>query len=89
MSVQRFTQKLEDEKDTITRVLDSYRQGCNQVFDQLFKAHEERIELYRQQMAAVKQQHRDLCQDLMRRLQENDKRIGERVPASLSHSNLH
>lgn len=77
--MQRLTHQLEQEKGTIGQVLDSYRQGCHQVMDQLFKAHEERIELYRQQMQSVRKQHSDLCQDLIRRLEENDRRIQERL----------
>lgn len=76
---ERLTHQLEHEKGTISQVLDSYRQGCHQVMNQLFKAHEERIELYRQQMQSVRKQHSDLCQDLIRRLEENDRRIQERL----------
>lgn len=82
-SIQRLSHQLENEKGTISQVLDSYRQGWHQVMDQLFKAHEERIELYRQQMQAVRKQHSDLCQDLIRRLEENDKRIQERLRGSV------
>ena len=71
--------QLEGEKDTISQVLDSYRQGCHRFLDQLFHAHEQRIELYRQQMTSVKQQHEDICRDLIHWFEENDKRIQERL----------
>lgn len=77
--MQRLTHQLEQEKGTIGQVLDSYRQGCHQVMDQLFKVHKDRIELYRQQIQSVREQHSDLCQDLIRRLEENDRRIQERL----------
>ncbi|XHF98374.1 hypothetical protein AWENTII_001927 [Aspergillus wentii] len=69
----------EDEKNTVSRVLENYREGCHRVLDQLFEAQEQRIELYRQQMITVKQHHAGLCRDLIRRLEENDKRIQEKV----------
>lgn len=75
--MQRLTHQLEQEKGTVGQVLDSYQQCCHQVMDQIFKAHEERIELYRQQMQSVKKQHSNLCQDLIRRLEENNRRIQE------------
>lgn len=77
--MQRLTHQLEQENGTIGQVLDSYRQGCHQVMDQLFKVHKDRIELHRQQIQSVREQHSDLCQDLIRRLEENDRRIQERL----------
>ena len=62
-------------------MLETYRQGCSQVLDQLFQAHEERIELYKQQIVSVRRQHRDLCQDLVRQIEDNDSRIAERISA--------
>lgn len=51
------------------------------MLDQLFQAHEERIELYKQQIVSVRRQHRDLCQDLVRQIEDNDSRIAERISA--------
>lgn len=75
--------RLEGEKETISQVLDTYRQGCHQFLNQLFHAHEQRIELYRQQMASVRQQHEDICRDIIHQLEENDKRIQERFSIAL------
>lgn len=49
------------------------------MLDQLFKTHGERIDLYRQQMTLVREQHKELCQDLIRQFEENDRRIEERL----------
>ena len=57
------------------------------MLDQLFQAHEERIELYKQQILSVRRQHRDLCQDLIRQVEDNDRRIAERM-ASFSDPGL-
>lgn len=70
---------LDDEKDSITRVLEAYRKGCDGALDRLFAAQEERVELHRQQMAAVQKHHSDLSRDLIHRLKENDKRIQQRL----------
>lgn len=86
-TIQTFSNQLEDERIAITRVLETYHQGCNQVLDQLFQAHEERIELYKQQILSVRRQHRDLCQDLIRQVEDNDRRIAERM-ASFSDPGL-
>lgn len=81
--IQRLTHQLEHEKGTIGQVLNSYQQSCHQVMDQLFQVYEERIEVYRQQMQSVRKQHGDLCQDLIRRFKENDRRIQERLCSSV------
>lgn len=41
----------------------------------LFRAQEVRVELYQQQMSSVKEQHTQICQDLIRGLQELDNRV--------------
>ncbi|CAG8151084.1 unnamed protein product [Penicillium olsonii] len=67
--------QLDAEKATITRVLEIYREGCGRILDDLFQAQEARMGLYRQQIRQVKEQHADICQDLVRGLQELDRRV--------------
>ncbi|KGO46827.1 hypothetical protein PEX2_018120 [Penicillium expansum] len=67
--------QLAAEKATINRVLEIYREGCSRILDDLFQAQEARMQLYRQQMQSVKEQHADICQDLIRGLQELDRRV--------------
>jgi hypothetical protein len=45
------------------------------MLDDLFQAQESRMQLYRQQMQYVKEQHADICQDLVRGLKELDRRV--------------
>lgn len=56
-------------------MLQIYRQGCNRILDDLFRAQEARMQLYRQQMASVKEQHTQICQELIQGLQELDHRV--------------
>ncbi|KAJ5705321.1 hypothetical protein N7536_001010 [Penicillium majusculum] len=67
--------QLAAEKATISRVLEIYRDGCSRILDDLFQAQEARMQLYRQQIQSVKEQHADICQDLVRGLQELDRRV--------------
>lgn len=41
----------------------------------LFQAQELRMELYQKQMVSIKEQHTDICKDLIRGLQELDYRV--------------
>ncbi|KAG0157186.1 hypothetical protein PDIDSM_4371 [Penicillium digitatum] len=67
--------QLAAEKATISRVLEIYREGCSRILDDLFQAQEARMQLYQQQVQSVKEQHADICQDLVRGLQELDRRV--------------
>ncbi|KAJ5335012.1 hypothetical protein N7452_007415 [Penicillium brevicompactum] len=67
--------QLAAEKATITRVLEIYREGCGRILEDLFQAQEARMTLYKQQMQHVKEQHTEICQDLVRGLQELDRRV--------------
>ncbi|KAJ5093093.1 hypothetical protein N7456_008954 [Penicillium angulare] len=74
---QRLSSQLAAEQETIRQVLQIYRQGCNRILDDLFQAQKIRMNLYQQQMTTVKEQHREICQDLIRGLQELDHRVQE------------
>jgi hypothetical protein len=67
--------QLAAEQDTIRDVLQIYRAGCHRILDDLFRAQEVRMELYRQQMSSVKEQHTQICQELIRGLQDLDDRV--------------
>ncbi|KAJ6008839.1 hypothetical protein N7522_003855 [Penicillium canescens] len=67
--------QLAAEKATITQVLEIYRKGCSQILDDLFKAQEVRMQMYHQQMQYVKGQHAIICEDMVRGLQELDRRV--------------
>ncbi|GIK02090.1 hypothetical protein Aspvir_006133 [Aspergillus viridinutans] len=66
---------LNKERAAIDKFLNSYRQQYNRVLDQLVKRQEERIKLCKQHMKAIKSHHSDLCQELIRRLQEHEQRL--------------
>ncbi|RJE18978.1 hypothetical protein PHISCL_08686 [Aspergillus sclerotialis] len=59
------------EQGTINRVLELYLEGCHRILEQLGKAQEERIAVYRQQMNSIKEHQADLCRDFVRRLEGN------------------
>ncbi|KAJ5824960.1 DAHP synthetase I/KDSA [Penicillium robsamsonii] len=80
--------QLAAEKATISRVLEIYREGCSRILDDLFQAQEARMQLYRQQMHVVKEQHADICQDLIRGLQELDRRFFIDNPNVGNHNHL-
>ncbi|KAJ5427263.1 hypothetical protein N7465_002333 [Penicillium sp. CMV-2018d] len=67
--------QLAAEKATVSRVLEIYREGCSRILDDLFQAQEARMQLYRQQMQSIKEQHAEICQDLVRGLQELDRQV--------------
>ncbi|KAJ5761022.1 hypothetical protein N7520_008178 [Penicillium odoratum] len=67
--------QLTAEQETIRQVLQIYRQGCNCILDDLFHAQQVRVGLYQQQMKAVKEQHRQICQELVEGLQDLDHRV--------------
>ncbi|KAJ5390904.1 uncharacterized protein N7496_001972 [Penicillium cataractarum] len=69
------TNQLAAEQHTIRKVLQIYRQGCNRILDDLSRAQEARMQLYRQQMSSVKEQHTQICQELIQGLQELDHRV--------------
>jgi hypothetical protein len=48
------------------------------MLQELFRAQEVRMDLYQKQMASVKEQHTEICQDLIRGLQELDCRVQQR-----------
>jgi hypothetical protein len=56
-------------------VLEIYRKGCGQILDDIFKAQEARMHMYQQQMQYVKGQHAIICEDMVRGLQELDRRV--------------
>ncbi|KAJ5584706.1 uncharacterized protein N7459_004506 [Penicillium hispanicum] len=72
---QQLSTQLATEQETIRQVLQIYRQGCNRILDDLFQAQQVRMELYRQQMSSVKEQHTQICQELIRGLQELDQQV--------------
>ncbi|CBF89655.1 hypothetical protein AN0355.2 [Aspergillus nidulans FGSC A4] len=69
--------QIESEKATVNEVLNGYRKQCHSVLDQLFKAQIERTRLCKQQIDSIKQQHADVCQELIRRLKENERTLAD------------
>ncbi|KAJ5793142.1 uncharacterized protein N7503_009120 [Penicillium pulvis] len=72
---QRLSSQLAAEQETIRQVLHIYRQGCNRILDDLSQAQQVRMGLYQRQMTAVKEQHRQICQELVLGLQDLDHRV--------------
>lgn len=69
---QSLSIQLAAEQESIHEVLQIYRQGCNRMLRDLLRAQKLRMGLYQKQMASVKEQHTEICQDLIRGLQELD-----------------
>ncbi|PYH65418.1 uncharacterized protein BO88DRAFT_471254 [Aspergillus vadensis CBS 113365] len=76
---EHIIQEIESEKKTISEVLEMYRRDCHRVLDQLFKAQEERIRLCQQQMNSIREHHTDVCQELMQRLERDEKQLQDRM----------
>ncbi|KAJ5644644.1 hypothetical protein N7507_010655 [Penicillium longicatenatum] len=71
----RLSSQLAAEQETIRQVLHIYRQGCNRILDDLFQAQQVRMGLYQQQMTVVKEQHHQICRELVLGLQDLDHRV--------------
>ncbi|KAJ5167678.1 uncharacterized protein N7482_003272 [Penicillium canariense] len=74
---QHLSCQLAAEQETIRQVLQFYRQGCIHILDDLRRAQAVRMELYRQQMSSVEEEHTQLCQDLLRGLQDHRLQQGQ------------
>ncbi|RDW70725.1 uncharacterized protein DSM5745_08236 [Aspergillus mulundensis] len=70
-----LSRQIESERATINGVLDGYKEQCHNVLDHLFGAQMERIRMCKQQMHSIKQQHADVCQGLIRQLEENERTL--------------
>ncbi|KAL3476785.1 hypothetical protein BJX99DRAFT_258119 [Aspergillus californicus] len=73
---EQLSRQIDSERTTVNKVLVAYREQCHGVLDQLFKAQMERIRLCNQQIDSIKQQHADVCQELICRLEENERGLG-------------
>ncbi|KAL2815628.1 hypothetical protein BDW59DRAFT_15114 [Aspergillus cavernicola] len=69
---EQLSRQIESERTTVKNVLGAYREQCHTVLDQLFEAQMERIRLCKRQMDSIKQQHADVCQELICRLEGNE-----------------
>ncbi|GAA83547.1 similar to An01g06160 [Aspergillus luchuensis IFO 4308] len=76
---EHIIQEIESEKKTINEVLEMYRRDCHRVLDQLFEAQEERIRLCQQQMNSIREHHTEVCQELMQRLERDEKQLQDRM----------
>ncbi|GLA94922.1 hypothetical protein AtubIFM61612_005049 [Aspergillus tubingensis] len=76
---EHIIQEIESEKKTINEVLEMYRRDCHRVLDQLFEAQEERIRLCQQQMHSIREHHTEVCQELMQRLERDEKQLQDRM----------
>ncbi|KAL4907413.1 hypothetical protein BDW74DRAFT_176182 [Aspergillus multicolor] len=70
-----LSRQIDSERATINGVLNGYKEQCHNVLDQLFEAQMERIRMCKQQMNSIKQQHADVCQGLIRQLEENERTL--------------
>jgi hypothetical protein len=75
MNEKRLSSQLAAEQETIRQVLHIYRQGCNRILDDLYQAQQVRMGLYQQQMTVVKEQHHQICRELVLGLQDLDHRV--------------
>ncbi|PKY04717.1 hypothetical protein P168DRAFT_303888 [Aspergillus campestris IBT 28561] len=67
--------QLEQERKTITEALETYRQQCHRVLDQLFEAQKEQIRVCREQMEGVQRHHADICREVTDRLEANERSL--------------
>ncbi|KAL4916083.1 hypothetical protein BDW62DRAFT_218943 [Aspergillus aurantiobrunneus] len=72
---EKLSRRIESERSAVNRVLDIYKEQCHTVLDQLFEAQMERMRICKQQMDSIKQQHADVCQGLIRRLEESERSL--------------
>ncbi|KAL5336276.1 hypothetical protein BJX70DRAFT_373177 [Aspergillus crustosus] len=72
----RLARQIESERTTVKKVLDGYKEQCNGVLDQLYEAQLQRIRLCKQQMVSIKQQHTNVRQELISRLEEDGRSLG-------------
>lgn len=69
---------LADERRQIEQVLETFQKETSQILDQLFEAQERRIELHRQQVQAVRMHHTELCQNLIKQLQDDGEKQAQK-----------
>lgn len=69
---------LAEEKKQIEQVLNTFQAETARILDQLFEAQERRVELHRQQVRAVRQHHSELCQDLIKQLQDDSEKQAQK-----------
>ncbi|KAJ5623901.1 hypothetical protein N7510_000210 [Penicillium lagena] len=62
---QRITRQLEEEREAIAFVLDEYHEESRRALDRLFQMQHAQMALYRKSVAAMLQQHADLCMRLV------------------------
>ncbi|KAI9367982.1 hypothetical protein BJX61DRAFT_252531 [Aspergillus egyptiacus] len=72
---EQITRQMESERTTVNKALEIYRNQCHKVLDRVFSAQMERIRLCKQQMDSIKQQHADICQGLICRLEEDERSL--------------
>ncbi|KAL4866076.1 hypothetical protein BDV12DRAFT_173440 [Aspergillus spectabilis] len=70
-----ISHQIESERTTAKKVLDGYRVQCHNVLDQLYEAQLQRIRLCKQQMNSIKHQYADVCQELINRLEEDERSL--------------
>ncbi|PTU23503.1 hypothetical protein P175DRAFT_0530623 [Aspergillus ochraceoroseus IBT 24754] len=71
-----ISRQIQNEGHVIHRALETYRAQCHNLLNQVFETQRDRIRLCEQQMASITQQHRDVCQGLIRRMEENERSLG-------------
>ena len=73
---------------SIGQVLEIYREGCNNALNRLFTAQDDRIRLYKQQMAALQKRQTDIQRALIDQLEQNHKQIQERLTRQMAASGI-
>ncbi|KAL4884424.1 hypothetical protein BJY04DRAFT_182458 [Aspergillus karnatakaensis] len=71
-----LSHQIKNERATVRKVLDGYREQCHTILEELYQAQVQRIRLCKLQMESVKQQHAEVCQELISRLEEDEERLG-------------
>ena len=80
--------RLDEERMSIGQVLEIYREGCNNALNRLFTAQDDRIRLYKQQMAALQKRQTDIQRALIDQLEQNHKQIQERLTRQMAASGI-
>ncbi|RAL12048.1 uncharacterized protein BO97DRAFT_424975 [Aspergillus homomorphus CBS 101889] len=70
-----LSRHIESENTTISEIFESFRQNCHRMLDQLSEAQEARVRLCQQQMEGIRKHHSKICEELVHRMEEDEKRF--------------
>ncbi|KAF5866172.1 hypothetical protein ETB97_000706 [Aspergillus alliaceus] len=78
-SSEHFMRRLENERQTLFKALETYRQQCYNILDCLYEAQEERINLCGQQMHLIRHNHTKICEELKGYFEAKERGVPKRT----------